>query len=98
MQQRVALCRLLLQDPDVMLLDEPFGALDEFTREDMNRRVYARGHESPTARYLVGNRENRSAGDPQHSRGRVPCRPRLRDDVASGKNRRNGGRQVSTAP
>ncbi|MPZ22603.1 MAG: ATP-binding cassette domain-containing protein [Dehalococcoidia bacterium] len=36
MQQRASLSRLLLQDVEVMLLDEPFGALDEFTREAMN--------------------------------------------------------------
>jgi len=49
MRQRVSICRALIHDPPLLLMDEPFGALDALTRDQLVldlQRIWSRGHKT----------------------------------------------------
>lgn len=65
MRQRASLCRALVHKPDVLILDEPFGALDAFTREDLWQTMHQLRMREPFTALLITHdlRESVYLGD-----------------------------------
>ena len=53
MRQRASLCRSIVHKPEVLILDEPFGALDAFTREDLWQTMHKVKSEEPFTGVLI---------------------------------------------
>lgn len=65
MRQRASLCRALVHQPEVLILDEPFGALDAFTREDLWQTMHEVKAKEPFTGVLITHdlRESIFLGD-----------------------------------
>ena len=74
MQQRAGICRALVHEPDILLMDEPFGALDALTREELTielMRIWQRAAEDHPVRHALDSR----GGDARRPGGRDVARP-----------------------
>ncbi|MCK5751019.1 MAG: ABC transporter ATP-binding protein [Oricola sp.] len=65
MRQRASLCRAIVHKPDVLIMDEPFGALDAFTREDLWQTMHNLREKEPFTCVLITHdlRESVFLGD-----------------------------------
>lgn len=90
MRQRVSLCRALVHNPDVLILDEPFGALDAFTREDLWRIMRDLRVKKPFTCLLITHdlRESVFLSDTVIVLSQRPAKIQYSVDIKLGKERR----------
>jgi NitT/TauT family transport system ATP-binding protein len=97
MRQRGALARALAQDADILLMDEPFGALDAMTRDTLHEELEAIVRERRTTVLFVTHnvREAARLGDRIVVMSPRPGRVRASIDVPIGRPRRIDSPEVS---
>jgi len=94
MRQRASLCRALVHKPEVLILDEPFGALDAFTREDLWQTMHKLREQEPFTAVLITHDLRESifladevivlSGRPAHAQYQLTVNmpePRVLDDL-----------------
>jgi NitT/TauT family transport system ATP-binding protein len=81
MQQRVAMCRALIHDPSLLLMDEPFGALDALTREQMNLELQRMLLETPKTVLFITHSIAEAVFLPDRVVVMTPRPGRIRDTV-----------------
>lgn len=89
MRQRASLCRSLVHRPDVLVMDEPFGALDAFTREDLWQIMHELRHKEEFTCLLITHdlRESIFLADQVFVLSGRPAKTQHIMDVALGRDR-----------